>query len=156
MKTILKLALIAILYLSCLTGCNTVKSVSRDNIQHFTSLENYPKAKKMMVRLTTYSRTERHCDRNTRKGIASTGKHLVENQSVAVDPKIIPYNSQIIIPELKKKFIAVDTGGAVVSRKASRKTGRNDPIVDIFFNKEKDAKYFVENNPKVVEIFVVK
>lgn len=133
------------------TGCSNTDS----NTKHFTSLKNYPKSKKIMARLTTYSVNEKRGDKWTRKKQSSTGIRLKENFSAAVDPRIIPYYSKVLIPELDLELFAHDTGSAVKSRLASRKTGRNEPIIDIFFNKEIDAKKFRLNNPAIVEVLIV-
>ena len=145
------LHLISLTFLAASTPTNV-----DSHTKHFYSLDAYPKAKKVMARLTTYSKNEKGGDRDTRRGISSTGKPLLNEYSAAIDPKLIPYNSKIIIPSLNMKLIAQDTGKDVRSRKASKKTGRNEPIVDIFFDREKDARIFANNNPKVVEIFIIK
>lgn len=109
--------------------------------------------RKLKVRLTTYSKTEKRCDKWTRRGKSSTGIKLFEG-AAAVDPKVIPYFSDIFIPEIKLKLEAIDTGGAVKSRLASRKTGRNEPIIDIFFHKESEARKFRLENPQIVEVLI--
>ena len=72
----------------------------------------------------------------------NSGKAEAEHGiTVAVDPKVIPYNSRIYIPSLKKFskngdgiFIAHDTGSAVKSRKASKGRGNSNPVIDIYAN----------------------
>ena len=71
----------------------------------------------------------------------STGKRLRPGHC-AVDPKRIPYGSKVIFPD--GACTAVDTGSAVVSRKAARVRGRtpaqrNAIVVDKFFQTKREA-----------------
>ena len=110
---------------------------------------NLPPNKKT-VRLTVYWKSE---DGWTRRGFTSTGGPLVSYETLAVDPKVFPYGSTIEIPEFGLKTIARDTGSAVVSRKASKKMGRNDPVVDLYIEKKKDALDFIEGKPYFVDVY---
>jgi len=67
---------------------------------------------------------------------SSTGKRLVSGKSCAVDPKIIPYGTTLLIEG--KTYHAHDTGTAVISRKASGKTKL--PVVDLFYATERQAR----------------
>jgi 3D (Asp-Asp-Asp) domain-containing protein len=67
---------------------------------------------------------------------SATGKRLVSGKSCAVDPKIIPYGTKLLIEG--KSYHAHDTGTAVISRKASGKTKL--PVVDLFYATERQAK----------------
>jgi 3D (Asp-Asp-Asp) domain-containing protein len=67
---------------------------------------------------------------------SSTGKRLVSGKSCAVDPKIIPYGTTLLVEG--KAYQAHDTGTAVISRKASGKTKL--PVVDLFYATERQAK----------------
>ncbi len=72
---------------------------------------------------------------------ASTGRRLRPGHC-AVDPKRIPYGSKVVFPDIT--CTAVDTGSAVVSRKAARARGRtpaqrNAIVVDRFFETKQDA-----------------
>ena len=69
----------------------------------------------IIVRVTTYWREEGQLR------AASNGSHLC-NGRCAVDPKRNPYGSKIVLGN--EELIAVDTGSAVVSRKAARLSGR--------------------------------
>src|ERR1700704_6785619 len=53
---------------------------------------------------------------------ASTGRRL-RTGHCAIDPKRIPYGSKVVFPD--RACTAVDTGPAVVSRKAAPLCGRN-------------------------------
>lgn len=46
----------------------------------------------------------------------STGRELVENFSIAVDPSVIPYGSYVWLDAMKRWFRADDTGGAIIGR----------------------------------------
>jgi 3D (Asp-Asp-Asp) domain-containing protein len=88
--------------------------------------------------------------------ITATGKRAVCGQSAAVDPKIIPYGSEIHIPKMGKVVKAVDTGSAVKARTASKKLGRNDIVIDIFCKSRADAMRRIKNYPMFMKIYVKK
>jgi 3D (Asp-Asp-Asp) domain-containing protein len=72
---------------------------------------------------------------------ASTGRRLRPGHC-AVDPKRIPYGSKVVFPDAV--CTAVDTGTAVVSRKAARQCGRTASqlkaiVVDRFFETKREA-----------------
>ncbi len=72
---------------------------------------------------------------------ASTGRRLRPGHC-AVDPKRIPYGSKVVFPDAV--CTAVDTGTAVVSRKAARLCGRTVSqlkaiVVDRFFETKREA-----------------
>jgi 3D (Asp-Asp-Asp) domain-containing protein len=68
----------------------------------------------VLARVTSYSAGEG-------SKYASTGQRL-HSGHCAVDPKRIPYGSKVVFPD--RACTAVDTGPAVVSRKAARAFGR--------------------------------
>jgi 3D (Asp-Asp-Asp) domain-containing protein len=86
----------------------------------------------------------------------STGNKPLSGKTIAVDPKIIPYGSKIIIPQMGKTFIAHDTGSAVKSRLASRKHGRNNIVVDIFCQSESQARQYIKKYPMFMPIKIIK
>ena len=72
---------------------------------------------------------------------ASTGGRLRPGHC-AVDPKRIPYGSKVVFPDAV--CTAVDTGTAVVSRKAARLCGRTASqlkaiVVDRYFETKREA-----------------
>src|SRR5260370_29156554 len=72
---------------------------------------------------------------------ASTGRRLRPGHC-AVDPRRIPDGSQVVFPDVV--CTAVDTGTAVVSRKAARLCGRTASqlkaiVVDRFFDTKREA-----------------
>lgn len=74
----------------------------------------------------------------------STGARPVEGVTVAVNPKLIPYGSRILVEStdgsFRREFTAQDTGGAL--RKGSA-------VVDIFMNSNSSCKQFGRKNVKV-------
>lgn len=103
------------------------------------------------VRLTVYWAKGGDTDRYSARKKSSTGYTLKQGESIAVDPRIIPYTKEVIIPNIGL-VKAVDTGTDVKSRKASN--GRL-PVIDVFFEYKKDALVFANNNPKVVKVAVI-
>src|SRR5262245_5773125 len=84
-----------------------------------------------------------------RRHAASNGARL-RNGHCAVDPKKIPYGSKIILNG--EELIAVDTGPAVVSRKAARGSGRNRAereamVVDRYFETRSQALAWEKSHP---------
>jgi 3D (Asp-Asp-Asp) domain-containing protein len=74
----------------------------------------------------------------------------------AVDPNLIPYGSLVIIPGVGN-FLAMDTGTAVISRKAAKESGhtrteRSALVVDIYFASRKAGELFMRDSPKFAMI----
>jgi 3D (Asp-Asp-Asp) domain-containing protein len=88
--------------------------------------------------------------------ITSTGVRAECGKSAAVDPRVIPYHSKIHIPKMGKTLVAVDTGGAVKSRKASRRLGRDNIVIDIFCRNEAEARRRIREYPMFMKIKVEK
>ncbi len=103
------------------------------------------------VRSTSYSANEKDADSDTKAG-RNTATVPISNLeqtglgAVAVDPKVIPFGS-VVIDSTGKKYLAVDTGVDVKSKKASkdlaRKRGfRKDsaeykaPVCDFYSHKQ--------------------
>jgi 3D (Asp-Asp-Asp) domain-containing protein len=88
-------------------------------------------------------------DRWSRRHICSTGARLQAGHC-AVDPRRIPYGSKVALPDAT--LLAVDTGSAVVSRKAARRAGRTAVersalVVDRFFETKQQALNWARRNP---------
>jgi 3D (Asp-Asp-Asp) domain-containing protein len=88
-------------------------------------------------------------DRWTRRHVCSTGARLQAGHC-AVDPRRIPYGSRVTLPDAT--LLAVDTGSAVVSRKAARRIGRtalerSAIVVDRFFETKQQALSWARRNP---------
>jgi 3D (Asp-Asp-Asp) domain-containing protein len=76
----------------------------------------------------------------------------------AVDPKRIPFGSRVLFPDTA--CIAVDSGPAVVSRKAARVTGqtisqRNAIVIDRFFESREAALAWERSHPHFMTVRVV-
>jgi 3D (Asp-Asp-Asp) domain-containing protein len=88
-------------------------------------------------------------DRWSRQHICSTGARLRAGHC-AVDPRRIPYGSKVTLPD--GPLLAVDTGSAVVSRKAARRSGRtalerSALVIDRFFETKQQALNWANRNP---------
>jgi 3D (Asp-Asp-Asp) domain-containing protein len=88
-------------------------------------------------------------DHWSRKHICATGARLRAGHC-AVDPRRIPYGSRVTLPD--GPLLAVDTGSAVVSRKAARRSGRTASersalVIDRFFETKQQALNWANRNP---------
>ena len=88
---------------------------------------------------------------------ASTGGRLRPGHC-AVDPKRIPYGSKVVFPDAV--CTAVDTGTAVVSRKAARLCGRTASqlkaiVVDRFFETKREADTWTNAHSEFMMLRVV-
>jgi hypothetical protein len=104
-----------------------------------------------LVRVTAYWREEGQLR------AASNGAYL-RNGHCAVDPKKIPYGSKIILGG--EELIAVDTGPAVVNRKAARRLGRNRAekeamVIDRYFETKSQAVAWVKSHPHFMKVQVL-
>ena len=95
-------------------------------------------------------------DRWTRRHICSTGARLRVGHC-AVDPRRIPYGSKVTLPDAT--LLAVDTGSAVRSRKAARRSGRtalerNALVIDRFFETKQQALSWARRNPSFMHVRV--
>jgi len=105
----------------------------------------------LTVRLTVYWAKGGDTDADSRRLRSSTGYTLKQGDSIAVDPRIIPYQKEVIIPNIGL-VKAVDTGTAVREKKASN--GKL-PVIDVFFTHKKDAIAFANAYPKIVKVAVL-
>lgn len=78
-------------------------------------------------RLTAYCPCSKCCNEET--GITATGTKATEGRTVAVDPKVIPYGTQLIING--SLYVAEDCGGAI-----------NNKSIDVFFDSHAEASNF--------------
>jgi 3D (Asp-Asp-Asp) domain-containing protein len=88
---------------------------------------------------------------------ASTGRRLRAGHC-AVDPKRIPYGSKIVFPD--QTCTTVDTGPAVVSRKAARLCGRTATqlkaiVIDRFFETKREAMEWTSAHPHFMTLQIV-
>ena len=112
----------------------------------------------VLARVTVYwAKGGSGSDRFTRQHRTSTGIPL-KTGHCAVDPRRIPYGSQVIFPD--GRFTAVDTGTAVINRKAARLSGRckaecNAVVVDRFFETKRQALAWEKTHPPFMMVRVV-
>jgi hypothetical protein len=104
-----------------------------------------------LARVTTYWREEGQLR------AAWNGARL-RNGHCAVDPKKIPYGSRIQLGD--EELIAVDTGSAVVNRKAARRLGRNATernavVVDRYFETKSQAVAWEKSHPHFMKVRVL-
>jgi len=110
----------------------------------------FAREQSVLARITVYwASGGRGSDRWTRRHICSTGVRLAAGHC-AVDPRRIPYGSKVILPDAT--LLAVDTGSAVISRKAARRSGRTALergalVIDRFFETKKQALSWAQRNP---------
>jgi len=135
------------LYLACLTGLLIACPIGANPSPADKSIT--PPLPKKLVRLTAYWKGQ---DYYTSKGQSSSGARLVSGKSCAVDPRLFPYGTTILIKG--REFKAVDTGTAVVNRKSewAKPAGKRLPVVDLFFKSEKEAERMLDSLPKYVEV----
>ena len=113
----------------------------------------------LLARVTVYWASGGHgSDHYTRQHRCATGARLCAGHC-AVDPRRIPYGSQIIFPD-RTKLLAVDTGTAVKNRKAARLAGRtvnerNAIVVDRFFETKQQALSWARRNPAFMPVRVM-
>jgi 3D (Asp-Asp-Asp) domain-containing protein len=88
---------------------------------------------------------------------ASTGRRLRPGHC-AVDPKRIPYGSKVVFPDAV--CTAVDTGTAVISRKAARLCARTASqlkaiVVDRFFETKRKADWWSNAHSEFMMLRVI-
>jgi len=128
--------------------------VKADGIRYkddFIPKTNNNSFKVMTVRLTVYWARGGDTDYYSSKKKSSTGYTLKQGESIAVDPRIIPYRKEVIIPNIGL-VKAVDTGTAVRQKTASN--GKL-PVIDVFFEHKKDAMLFANRYPKIIKVAVL-
>lgn len=83
-------------------------------------------------KLTAYCACAKCCGKSD--GITATGTHAKAGRTIAVDPDVIPYGSEVVI-EFKNgtshTYIAEDCGGAI-----------SDNRIDIYFDSHEEALKF--------------
>ena len=97
-------------------------------------------SKSHLARVTVYWPEEG--DFYTRNRKSSSGVRLRDGHC-AVDPKVIPYGSVVNVPGVGP-LVAVDTGSAVISRRAARQAGRTGAqrkaiVIDVFCSSRSKA-----------------
>ena len=82
-----------------------------------------------MFTLTAYCPCYQCCGKWSEFGLTATGTVPAQGRTIAVDPDVIPYGTQVIING--NTYVAEDCGGAIQGNK-----------IDIFFNNHDDALIF--------------
>jgi 3D (Asp-Asp-Asp) domain-containing protein len=105
-----------------------------------------------LARITAYWPGE---DYYTSRHRSATGVRLRDGYC-AVDSRIIPYGSVVTIPGVGQ-YIAVDTGTAVISRKAAKESGHNPEersalVIDLYFASRRAGELFSRVGPKFAMI----
>lgn len=112
----------------------------------------------MLARVTVYwAKGGPGSDRFTRQHKCATGIQLRRGHC-AVDPRRIPYGSQIVFSDAR--LLAVDTGTAVIDRKAARLSGRtraeqNAVVIDRFFETKRQALAWEKTHSPFMMIRVI-
>jgi 3D (Asp-Asp-Asp) domain-containing protein len=104
-----------------------------------------------LARITVYWHSQR-----SGANAAWNGARLRDGHC-AVDPKQIPYGSQVVFDDTD--CVAVDSGPDVVSRKAARLCGRtaaerNAIVIDRFFPTKQKALAWAKSNPHFMVVQV--
>lgn len=86
--------------------------------------------------LTAYCACSSCCGKSD--GITATGTIATQGRTIAVDPRVIPYGTRVMING--NIYIAEDCGGAIGGNR-----------IDVFFNNHQDALYF---GVQTAEVFV--
>ena len=136
----------------------TTVTATKTTTTKTTMRKEFAKPQSLLARVTVYWAGGRGSDRYTRQHRSSTGQRLRQGHC-AVDPRKIPYGSQVIFPD-RTGLVAVDTGSAVRSRKAARRGGRtayekNALVVDRFFETKGQALAWARRNPAFMTLQVV-
>jgi len=105
-----------------------------------------------LARITAYWPGEDYYTTHRR---SATGVRLRDG-FCAVDASIIPYGSVVTIPGVGQ-YIAVDTGTAVISRKAAKESGHNSEersalVIDLYFASRRAGELFSRVGPKFAMI----
>ena len=117
----------------------------------------FAREQSMLARVTVYwASGGGGSDYWTRRHVCSTGARLRAGHC-AVDPRRIPYGSKVRLPDAT--LLAVDTGSAVRSRKAARRSGRNALernalVIDRFFETKQQALGWARRNPTFMHVRV--
>jgi len=114
--------------------------------------DNTPSGERL-ARVTAYWADEG--DYYTERGISATGVRLHDGHC-AVDPNIIPYGSVVEVTGVGK-FLAVDTGSAVINRTAAREGGHTEAerhaiVIDLYFEDSSEGERFAAGAAKYVSV----
>jgi 3D (Asp-Asp-Asp) domain-containing protein len=105
-----------------------------------------------LARVTVYWHREGSGEHSSWNGAQLREKHC------AVDPKKIPYGSEVVFPDAT--CVAVDSGPGVVNRKAARSCGRtaaerNAIVIDRFFDTKQKALAWAKGHPHFMTVRIL-
>jgi hypothetical protein len=128
------------------TSESKLKKAFANDVSETEKIPGPVKVETRLARVTLYWPGEG--DYYTARRLSSTGVKLRDGHC-AVDPNIIPYGSVVKIPGLGR-YVAVDTGKAVVSRRAARATARTAAerkalVIDVYCSSRSKAQALEEN-----------
>lgn len=90
--------------------------------------ESEPELKSLgRFKLTAYCACSKCCGKSD--GITASGAKAKQGRTIAVDPKLIPYGTKVVING--RTYVAEDCGGSIKQNR-----------IDVFFNSHKDALNF--------------
>ena len=112
----------------------------------------FAKEQTILARITVYWPFGGEAQTASSNGTKLHGGHC------AVDPKKIPYGSQVVFPDAT--CLAIDSGPAVISRLAARKCGKTVEqraalVIDRFFETKKAALAWAAVNPHFMQVKVL-
>jgi 3D (Asp-Asp-Asp) domain-containing protein len=148
MKYILMMVMSGCLFLSACADMPRTNSTSYHGKQQ----------QQMLARVTAYWAKGKGSDRWTRKHKSAIGVPLHDGHC-AVDAHKVPYGSRVVYPD-GTFDTAVDTGSAVISRKAARKAGRTlyekgAIVVDKFFETKTQAMQWATVHPMFIPVQII-
>jgi len=105
-----------------------------------------------LARVTVYWHREGSGEHGSWNGARLHERHC------AVDPKKIPYGSEVVFPDAT--CVAVDSGPGVVNRKAARLCGRtaaerNAIVIDRFFDTKQKALAWAKAHPRFMTVRIL-
>ena len=106
----------------------------------------------VLARVTVYWHREGSGEHGSWNGARLHERHC------AVDPKKIPYGSEVVFPDAT--CVAVDSGPGVVNRKAARLCGRtaaerNAIVIDRFFDTKQKALAWAKGHPHFMTVRIL-
>lgn len=150
--------------IAIIAGCAYVNSTER---VFFSSETYHEPSKYLIVCVTFYNQHEGPWGDKK-----STGGRLTSFRSAAVDPKVIPYGTRLLLPGFTE-LLAEDTGSAVKDKLASRLRAskwynegkvdqqhfdilRQAPVVDIYVSDMKEYSRLITTTPYFMVATLIK
>jgi len=133
---------------AAMSGASSKSAFSRGQNPQASDLDDGQGGQGRLARITAYWPGEDYYTTHRR---SATGVRLRDGYC-AVDARIIPYGSVVTIPGVGQ-YLAVDTGTAVISRKAAKESGHNAEersalVIDLYFASRRAGELFSRVGPK--------